>query len=830
MRSNVTLSDGQRNLRAIIKELDDTPVNWNEANTRFHLIDRLLIECFGWSREPSHFIVEAHLDGEYLDYILGSPSVLVVEAKRSGTHFDFPADADNRLIVSIEDIFAISSSAEKAIRQVQGYCSDSGVEFAVICNGHQIIAFCAVRIGQSWLKGRALVARTLNHMLIEFPQLWQCLSPDGIYEKRLFDIFGYRANRSVPQKLSTQLLHYPSFRYKSDLQTNLRTLAELLLEDLISSEAMRPQFYRECYCDTGELSRDAMVSKNILEARYAALFAKAEESPYLEPAAKAGDIPSLSNQIVSESLARRPIVLLGDAGVGKTSFLENLMEVRAEEEFRRSVYIYIDLGSRAALATDIRQFVIDEIERQLHNRYNVDIYEHNFVRGVYDLEVKRFRSSFKAAIYKSNKTKHDEQLMARLEELVDDKPEHLRRSIQHVARGRKQQVIVILDNADQRPNEIQQAAFIIAQEMAKTWDAVVFISVRPQTFFQSKRAGALSAYPHKIFTIFPPRPEIVIEKRLVFALKIAEGKIAPDLLLGVRMQLTNIAAFIRVMLTSISSNDEIREFLANITSGNIRAVVELITGFIGSPNIEAEKIVGFGNSGASYVIPIHEFSKAAILGDYSYYDSNTSLAMNIFDVESADRTEHFLCVLILGYVLAVKTEKDRDGFIETNSIIQEMQRWGFIPVQAQNALRRLTNKRLIETLERVTFEEDLIGLIRELPGGFRPTSIGAYHLRRWAGSFGYLDAMLVDTPIFDQTTRDEVAIKLGSFDIADRYDRTVRFREYLSSTWQTSNFSPDYVDWNECVRNGQADFDRVSSAIRKISGERTRKRDVWEKR
>src|SRR6202007_990428 len=88
----------------------------------------------------------------------------------------------------------------------------------------------------------------------------------------------------------------------------LRAVSELLLEDIISAEALRPQFYRECYCDTGALSRDALVSQRILESRYAALFGAAEDAPRLEPAAKAGAEPSLSNQILTEALARRPIV------------------------------------------------------------------------------------------------------------------------------------------------------------------------------------------------------------------------------------------------------------------------------------------------------------------------------------------------------------------------------------------------------------------------------------------------------------------------------------------------------------------------------------------
>ena len=823
MHSNISLSGGQNNLASILKELGDHPIDWNEANTRFHIVDRIIVECLGWSKDPDKFNVEKHSDGEFQDYVLGSPSTVIWEAKRSGVYFDFPADGEKKTVQNIPDIFAVSKSAETAMRQAQGYCNDSGVEIAVVCNGHQLIAFIGLRVGQSWLKGKALVIRSFQQMHTEFATVWQCLSPDGIYERRLYSLLTYGAVRTVPQKLSNKLLHFPSFRYKTELQTNLRTLAELLLEDVVSSEKVRGQFYRECYCATGELSRDALVSEKILRARYAALFSKSVDAPQLQPAAKAGAIPSLSTQVVTESLARRPIVLLGDAGVGKTSFLENLMEVRAPQEFARALHIYIDLGSKAALEFDIRRYVIDEVERQLMRKYNVDIYEHNFVRGVYDLDVKRFRNSFKAAIYKSNKGKFDEQLMAHLNDLVGEKSEHLKSSIQHVARARTKQIVIMLDNADQRANDIQQAAFIIAQDMARNWDALVFISVRPQTFFQSKRAGALSAYPHKVFTILPPRPELVIEKRLIFALKIAEGSIEPELLQGVRVNLGNIAAFLRVLLHSLRVNDELKEILANITAGNIRAVIEFVTHFIGSPNVEAEKIVEFEAQSRPYVIPIHEFSKAAILGDYSHYVENASLAMNVFDVQAADKKEHFLALMIVAYIGSANTEKDRDSFVHTKAIIQEMQRWGFVPEQVTNKLRKLTNRRLVETTERVTFEEDLVGLVGELPDGFRHTSTGVYHLRRWAGKFSYLDAMIFDTPLFDSDLREEIIVNLGSFDISDRYNRTVKFRQYLTNVWTSANLRPDYFDWHDAVRDGQSDFDIVAAAIRKIGKMGSRK-------
>ena len=224
---------------------------------------------------------------------------------------------------------------------------------------------------------------------------------------------------------------------------------------------------------------------------------------------------------------------------------------------------------------------------------------------------------------------------------LDDRPEHLKCSVEHISKARRRQVILVLDNSDQRPIQIQQDAFIVAQEFASSWNAMVFISVRPQTFFQSKRSGALSAYPHRIFTIAPPRPELVIEKRLQFALSMAQGEVSPDILHHVQVDLSSLSGYLKVLLDSMENNQEIREILANITGGNIRSVIEFVVKFIGSPNVDSAKIVSIYEEQGRYHIPIHEFSKAAILGDYSHYNPDSSLAMNIFDVQYPDENEHF---------------------------------------------------------------------------------------------------------------------------------------------------------------------------------------------
>ena len=53
---------------------------------------------------------------------------------------------------------AVSPEASEAIKQAQDYCSSRGVQFAVVFNGHQLIAFLAVRFdGVAPLDGKCLV-------------------------------------------------------------------------------------------------------------------------------------------------------------------------------------------------------------------------------------------------------------------------------------------------------------------------------------------------------------------------------------------------------------------------------------------------------------------------------------------------------------------------------------------------------------------------------------------------------------------------------------------------------------------------------------------------
>src|ERR1700753_1089962 len=83
----------------------------------------------------------------------------------------------------------------------------------------------------------------------------------------------------------------------------------------------------------------------------------------------------------------------------------------------------------------------------------------------------------------------------------------------HLPHGRNKQIILVLDNADQREFETQQQALLIAQELAATRNLLVFVSLRPSTFFVSKTTGALSGYQNRLLTIAPPPADEVMSRR-----------------------------------------------------------------------------------------------------------------------------------------------------------------------------------------------------------------------------------------------------------------------------------------------------------------------------
>jgi GTPase SAR1 family protein/predicted type IV restriction endonuclease len=814
MQAPFEWTEGQQRLKGIIASFPPDHAHWNEAQNRFQFVDRLLLECLGWEN-PNIAVERPDGAGGRADYVLGTPAKAIVEVKREAVSYgDLPIGKPS-IVRKLEPLIAASKDFQSSVYQVISYCSLIGVPLAVVCNGPQLAIFQSITPGQSPLKGECFLFNGFESYIRDFQLLWTLLSPEGVSENRAYRQIALHRNPRLPEKASIAIAEPMKLRYRSEFQENLRALSSLLLEEIEDNPDLKSAFYRDCYVPTEANNRHLLLSKQIIMARYKRASGTASVPTSLESTIAFDD--SKVVQIgLDDSGGSRPIVVIGDVGVGKTSFFENLFENITRDDLTSTYFININLGIKANLSNSLKNFVLTEIPKVLLTAYGIDIDDSGFVNSIYHEQLRAFDRGVFGRLKLIDPDQYEKERVAYLSKLIASRDTHLLAALGHLVKGRRKQIILIMDNADQRDYATQQEAFLIAQELASHRLLLVFVALRPSTFYESKQKGALSGYQNKILTISPPPADEVVAKRLSFALRVAEGKESLGGLRGIELQLANVVAFLKSTLRSITSNDSIRQFLSNITGGNTRAVMELITGFCGSPNVDSRKIVEIERETGRYNVPLHEFTKHALLGEYAYYNPHSSqLAYNIFDVASADSREHFLASLIITFLSSNIGIRDSDGFVRGDMVITEMLRHGFLEDQTKYALRRLAAKKLIET-PFAHFRE--LKVPEEFPIEtfyYRATSVGIYHARFWAPSFSFLDATSTDTPIFDGSVREQVSKLASSFDIADRLRKAERFKQYLEEQWHIANLSPNYYDFPSILRSQDYNFEAVRLVIDK---------------
>lgn len=812
MQSKFELHDGLAALEQIARELPPESEFWNEAQNRFQLIDRLLLECLGW--DHAHMEVEnTDEGGGRADYLLGKPVKAILEAKREASEWHFPPGKKSDVPSSIESAVASCKNFKKVVTQVIPYCSLRGVPIAIVSNGKQLVIFQAVTVGESPFKGRCYIFDGLQDYISRFHTLWEFLSPEGLLENKVYQKFSQLRSPRMPAKASTAIPEPNKYRYRDDLQEGLQLIGSLLLEEIEDNPETREEFYNECYVPLEANNRHLILSKKIIERRYR----RAGDGAASPASLEASSVDELVGA-ASAHIGSKPIIVLGDVGVGKSSFFENL-HLSTSKASKNSIYITINLGVSANLTNSVKEFVLKSIPVTLRKNYEIDIFDKEFVEFVYKQELidfeRRAESDLKEIDINIFKLKRIEFI----ESLTKSSDLHLHASIEYIFRKQSRQITLVIDNADQRNYPIQQEAFLIAQELAATRNLNVFVALRPSTFFASKSSGALSAYQNKILSISPPPIDEVILKRIAFALRVAKGKAAPVALDGIRLNLNNVVLFLSATLRSVKSNNDLKQFLSNISGGNTRAVIELITAFCGSPNVDCRKIIKIENETGNYKVPLHEFTKHSLLGEYSYYNPESSqLATNLFDLTHANEREHFLIPLIVAFLSSNQGIKDNDGFFFGEDVRGEFQRLGFLDEQISQALRRAAVGRLLETphshFREIPIKEN------DSPFGFnyRATSIGIYHIRYWCGSFAFLDAMSTDTPILNDSDRKIIFGLASSFAIKDRLRKATTFRSYLENCWNSAAFSVNYYDFRAITEVNSRDFDSIERLV--LSGKR----------
>lgn len=718
----------------------------NEATTRLRAIDTLLFEVLDWPKVWTETEKYSRDEG-YSDYVLmpaGQP-LAVVEAKRDEVYFTLAGTKYDDAPRSFQFLAAESRGAEKALRQAHGYASELGAPFFAITNGHQWLLSITFQSGQPLSERSVLVFESLDAIKSRFRLLWDTFTQAGLESNKLASHLIPARKAPPPQKLSTKIAGYPRPIDRNRHANTIDHVLSTYWNETNTRDSDR-DFLEQCYVrsDAHRAALDEL--QEILQQRHA----QDDESVSVTDTSGLHEDPG-------QYTSNRPCLILGRIGHGKTTLLQYLKLCSAEEVLRNFIQIDINFLDRPQASNEIEEYIFSEIDRQLLEKHEYDITSAAFARAALDSELRRWRTSPEGSLSEQGTLEYDEREARFLTRRMENKHDYYSAAARHLKKSLHKSVVLYFDNLDRRSNEsFQETAYLKASSIARDWETIVLICLRPGTYYRSRNRGVLDSVAPTVINVSPPRTKILLRKRCKFAqmLAAADPEASPRRAAAAGKSIAVVsqsaASFFGCCAESFYRNAKLRDVFEQLTNGNVRELLASVRQFMTARHLDTDKIVrAFDDSG--YTIAPHEAVRALMFHDCEDYDPARSLIQNVFDIRNSNPLQHFAAIFVLDLLVSMPDTSVTHGFCAPGQVIERLQQLGYSKDDVDSTVHRLLQVQLIEDREQQELWQTV------LPAELRITARGRYHITELVRTFQYLDAVIPDTPIVDESVRSKVS-------------------------------------------------------------------------
>jgi hypothetical protein len=776
------------------EDLIRAAVGSNEATTRLRAIDTILFDVLAWEKtdvECERYVrANGFADYAFLD---GKSIPLILEAKKSGATFLLPDREYPDTPVGFPLIAQECKEADAALRQALGYAAQLAARYIAITNGHQwIIALTWVN-NQTVDERSVFIFESVDAIRAKFARFWDCFGPDGVRKNRAAALLLESRKAPAPSKLAERIVGYPASATRNLLVNQIEVVVAGVLEE-VKREEGDIEFLTECYVEPESGASSLAHAKEMLMQRLEADERLASE------VIDARDVSAMILHYDSE----RPIVVLGKVGHGKSTFLQYLRKVKAKDVLDKYFQIEIDFIDRPDSRDLVGKFVYDEIERQLRNNYQITLTDDNIVRGALHMDLDRFARSVEGRAYEHGSDQYKKAELEYIKGILADRHVFLEKVLHHFRSGRNSSIAIFFDNLDRRNEPIQEEAFLRASAIARDCAALVFVCLRPGTFYHSRKLGVLDSVAPKIINVVSPKTHALVERRIRFAKRIALGELPVQVPFGPTFsaELPRTAVFLECVAQSFHRSKKLSALFDQVSNGNARDMLSFVSQVLTSQHLDTGKIVNKFQRGG-YQIAEHEVLRALLFGNYRHYYANTSQFINLFDIQRADAAEHFSRFIALDQLRRVPDGSPNYCFVSLEMVLRSLYQIGFSEEHAKDTIRFLFEHRYCEA--RVPVEK-WGSEVKEI----RITPLGRYHITELVRNFVYMDAVVVDTPILDDKARATI---LDVDHIKQRLERCEIFMAYLNECANAIGDIEFQQAWKEMTAAVLDNVSRIKASI-----------------
>ncbi|MGU3389759.1 hypothetical protein [Sphingomonas sp. M1A8_2b] len=725
-----------------------------EADARFQIIDRMLIEALGWTHDD--FRMERHNTSGYTDYLVqyrGTPA-LVIEAKRIGK---LPIDTADPKLGRYKIAGPALKSAADGFSQAANYCLEHGVEFAALTSGTVWIAFMALRrSGRSFREYKAIVFPNLTSIQSEFATFYDLFSKEGIsqkiYRTHFAKLDGVSAKRFEPM-LSVNRPNALRLLPKSELARELEPVLSSFFGDL--SGVNDPELRRQCFVETRE-SRTADVTLQ-------KMIGTISSGITVLPTDTGRQIVDRINAVIETGRSEN-VLIAGGEGAGKTTFITRFFEDVLEKSLKETcLVVRINLGlvldDPALAPVNVTTSVKAEIEQQL---YASGYPKYDDLLGLYFDEYQRQSEGEFRPLYERDKDAFKEKFGEFLHAAARaDTFSYVARSLANVVNSRKLLPILVFDNADSRSVAFQEAVFEWSQTLKRQVPlCLVILPVSDRTIWRMSREGPLRATDGKIFYLPTPPTKEVLEKRIRYLIDNSmpqKGRAKYFLAKGIGLKLADINAFAACVEELFINEDFISRRIGWLTNHNLLRTLELTRDTITSPYLSIDELVAsyLQQGGRSVPIKHRKFVQALIGGDYNQFDGTKhGYVRNAFET-SADFPSSPLLTLSLLRLLIDKSGEEASNSSLGYVAYEHIQGYLSAMSAGEDAVRDTVSRALANGLID-PFEKGDSQIADQQR--FAVTSPGRMHYEMALRDAVYVGQMAFATPIRSETTVDQMQV------------------------------------------------------------------------
>ncbi len=753
-----------------LKEFKDkTNRDLREADVRYQIIDNLFKKSFSWPDKKTK--CEDHVSSGYIDYTLYNKSevpVLVIEAKKEGKSFQLPENGNKEnLIRRIKtEILLTSENIKSAILQAKEYAEDLGCGYICVTNGHEWIFTHINPQNRPWKKQNSLVITSLDYFSQNFIEAYNLFSYRAITED-------FSLQKEFATSKPREEIYYPKnniVSYNATVSNNhYASIFNLIARKYLSNIPLNDsEFMKRCYVsDKGYHSE---LQKNVRGFIYDSL------TPYfknlgvkdLKDTTYGGALGITIEKFIKSKNLDSVMILFGGRGAGKSTFIERLLfYIKPREVVDFSVVGIVNLidasPNREELTNEIWRAVLKEIDKE------------KILRGTQEDLLNLFRHDFEVfeRQFLVQYNEDSEERTRLVNEFLMEKKSDVKyccKSLSTYWKKHSKGLIIVLDNMDQLPAELQDVCFLTATEISKKLSCLVIISMREERYYNAKSRGTLDAYHTNGFHIASPVITQVLMKRIGYIIeKIDASKdLAGDFDIANRRQLETVKKFLIVCSKGLRSrNSALSQFLRNSTHGDVRRALNFFKSFLTSGYTNINEMTQVKN----WNFLKHHVLKPIMIPERFFYDELSSHVPNIFKVRDDKKGSHFTGLRILSYLHEMSHDKTKAEMVDVNLLLQVFALKFNMKTDCELNLDILLQRGYVEANNRLdAFSEDVDKI--------RITAAGIYLLEHLYTDFAYIDLVCVDTPVYSEKLYNEI-VDYSSREVQLYYDNKLHERILL---------------------------------------------------